>query len=552
MSDPKYINTSYVESQFLDFLGETLENNGWQEVARFSRIAYPAKISKPAVLLLDTWYMRDDEGHRKCELTLPSDMACYEFKFYSHKAYIQDGISYYLRQEDGLNKLVVIRQDFEDEPVYLFYSDLNKSEEVEIHYARHIIVKNSSGFCFGFADHVCFTAKAEYLPVIPFSTIVPPGNSQSWGTNMELHRSSSFLTWVGEEVEKHRFNNTYYAYQVEQYAAPELNKKAHVIAVEDTSKLKRAALDCEVYMVSWSLDLESWVLSLKASQVHPDNFQSPIASITTRIPQLEKEMEFYGFKYKDTNWWDDSAIWVRGSVDDKTATLLLLADTASFWTQNAVPCVPLHFGEFTGMDDLPYACLFAGTALNNQNSSLNTALSNSANFDFDATGTVGELILPLLKTYPSNPSNGIDTVMVRKTKFGTRYQSYYLSWEVTSNQVPLDRVNAIGRKYPRAWNARPDNKLYSWGHFNPSNYNNCVHASPAYLVHPEDGVHGFLRNVILTSPLSILNEDLLEVIVKKCPAQFEQYVYFLIEGVSPLTKRPGTLYRPAGLGLKIS
>jgi len=190
-------------------------------------------------------------------------------------------------------------------------------------------------------------------------------------------------------------------------------------------------------------------------------------------------------------------------------------------------------------------CLFAGYA------------PDKEGFDFDnpSRDRFRETIFPILKKsgnvsgYPAFPSNGVDTVQVKRTKFGAMYQEYFIAWNTPSNFIPPEREGAKSRdKHPRAWN-NFNSDVYRFK-FNESLYDDRVHVSKAYLVHPEDGVHGTLRNVILCNPLSILNGDELEIEESLCSNETRRYYFYLLEGASPLTKLPGTPSRPAGVGVR--
>ncbi|MBJ8206168.1 hypothetical protein JDS91_34025, partial [Bacillus cereus] len=91
--------------------------------------------------------------------------------------------------------------------------------------------------------------------------------------------------------------------------------------------------------------------------------------------------------------------------------------------------------------------------------------------------------------YVNHPSNGIDSVMIKKTKYGARYQEHFLRWNVPPNLMPPTREelrlvkNAQGtekeeeyaRKYPRAWNyLRYGYYQYD---FHASRYSNKIHTS---------------------------------------------------------------------------
>lgn len=203
-----------------------------------------------------------------------------------------------------------------------------------------------------------------------------------------------------------------------------------------------------------------------------------------------------------------------------------------------------------GADGNP-AALFSGTAATKEGANLEASLKASEMFDFDSSKGTQKVLLPVMKDYLHYPSNGLDSVMVKRTKLGARYQAHYIAWAVPSSSMPPMREDDKQRQYPRAWNQYSEESyLYQ---FNPSRYSDKVHSSRPILVHPEDGKFGTLRNVILTSPLTIMNGDELITAKDQCAPEekdrYELYSYYLVEGLSPLTKKPATAYRPAGLGI---
>lgn len=170
-------------------------------------------------------------------------------------------------------------------------------------------------------------------------------------------------------------------------------------------------------------------------------------------------------------------------------------------------------------------------------------------FDFDdPTSKVGETIYPLLKTYPNYPSNGVDSVLVTRSRFGARYQAHYLSWNAQSNAMPPTRSLEDGRKYPRAYEPVENTMNYKY-QFNASRYSDKIHSSRVYVVHPEEGVRGYLDNVIGFNSQG-LNVSNLRVRKQNCPEKiYEMYKYLSVGAVSPLTKLPATPFRPIGLGI---
>lgn len=170
-------------------------------------------------------------------------------------------------------------------------------------------------------------------------------------------------------------------------------------------------------------------------------------------------------------------------------------------------------------------------------------------FDFDdPAAVVGETMQPLLKLYPHHPSNGIDSVMVSRSRFGARYQAHYLSWSAPANQLPPTRLAGNLRKYPRAYESIENTNNYKY-QFNASRYSDKVHSSRIFVIHPEEGVRGYLDKSIGFNAQSI-NAANLRVRKADCPEKiYEIYKYLSIGAVSPLTKVPSTPFRPVGLGI---
>ncbi|MGG3797733.1 hypothetical protein [Metabacillus fastidiosus] len=171
-------------------------------------------------------------------------------------------------------------------------------------------------------------------------------------------------------------------------------------------------------------------------------------------------------------------------------------------------------------------------------------------YDFDDPGaTVGETIQPLLKVYPYHPSNGVDSVMVSRSRFGARYQAHYLSWNAPPNQIPPTRMTEDGRKYPRAFESMENTTNYKY-QFNASRYSGKIHSSRIFVIHPEEGVRGYLDKAIGFNPQSISSSTKLRVRKENCPEKvYEMYKYFSVGAVSPITKIPATPFRQAGLGI---
>lgn len=184
----------------------------------------------------------------------------------------------------------------------------------------------------------------------------------------------------------------------------------------------------------------------------------------------------------------------------------------------------------------------------NTSSSDYGTLAAISKYDFD---TMKDLKvkpkMPILKTYNEYPSDGVFSVMCSKTRFGARYQRHYLSWGTASNDLPPAK-NLDGKKYEKAYDQMEKTLNYKY-QFNDSRYSNKVHATPIYIVHPEDGVRGQLEHTIGFNPQSISN-SMLRVRVDECPVMtYDMYAPNVVNAVSPLTKLPATAFRPVGYGI---
>jgi hypothetical protein len=334
---------------------------------------------------------------------------------------------------------------------------------------------------------------------------------------------------------------TVYMYMTER--VPEDLQTNEDIVIAWNGDLKRAALDIEV------LQTEYWMFegqpSFKISESRPDFFQSPVSPVHLRIPTLEKKDEQLGVQHlvNQTNWSTDSKIKVVGRIERDHLVLIIRADAQGAFDNNRVPSIPIFWGKFKSFDpvDTGNHALQAGSAFKTDN----------PNFDFDdPTRFYKEedmSLMPLLKNYIMHPSSGIDSIMVHRGKYGTRYQAHYFSWDTPSNNMPPARVGPNGGEYPDAW-LQPGSLVHSY-RFNPSVSTNEVDVTPAYIIHPGEGKRGWLPHVYMLNPLSMMTMDKIKVRTGACPDTFDVYRYFITGAVSPYSKRPGTAYRQAGMAI---
>ncbi|ANB66133.1 putative major virion structural protein (plasmid) [Anoxybacillus sp. B7M1] len=259
---------------------------------------------------------------------------------------------------------------------------------------------------------------------------------------------------------------------------------------------------------------------------YPQNMQSPIVQVKLR-------------NALNGNWWPDSKVRVEGLASDETVFLLVQCDNAAAYEGAEVPVVPIYFGQIEPLSDSDTMepALWAGSA----------PTSKTYDYSDPTKKFITNPILPFGKTYPKNPGNGIDNIIVRRTKYGAYYQSFYLSWQTGPEAMPPDRQTTDGKRFPSAWK-NEQNEEYSF-RFNPSSYTKRIHVSRAYVLHPEEGVKGYLRDTVLLSPIGLINGDRLRLKKAACPNVYEIYRYQLVDAVCPATKRPATPYRPAAFGI---
>lgn len=286
----------------------------------------------------------------------------------------------------------------------------------------------------------------------------------------------------------------------------------------------------------------------KVEKAMPDYKQSPIQQMSLRIPPTDTTDTTLSYltPSESTNWHDDSLIRVRGITNgdgkDNYFFLMLQADAAASYENNGTPLTPLFLGKLEAYDPEDKWCfaLSSGSAFANM----------TPEFDFDNPGMSRTRIQPLLKNYIMSPANGVDNIMIYRTKYGSYYQEHFLHVSAPSNQMPPS-LNHAGRDYPRAW-LRPESQVHNYEH-NPSRYTGEqkeVSSSYAEVTHLEEGVRAKFPATIVTMPMRLLTGDRLKHRVETCEDQYDMYRYFLVEAISPFTKIPGTVYRQLGIGLK--
>lgn len=269
---------------------------------------------------------------------------------------------------------------------------------------------------------------------------------------------------------------------------------------------------------------------------NPRVMQSPCVPVEMFITQTEEDS--VDNVYSQLNKWDDSRITIQGRIDSNSVFLVMQSDASSNFTDNRVPTVPFFFGEVeidSGVEDV--YVMFGG------------ATPPDAKYKFDtntayAGNSITKLVIPCLKAYPSYPGDGVNTGVISRTRGGARYQRVYLSWGTTSEGMPPSR-ETDGKQYPRSWGF----PIKNYG-LNPSKYSGSIHTSNVYVVHPEEGVVGKLRNLVGLQTYSTNNPEL-RIRRENCPVKVtDSYQCLTISAVAPVTKSPATPYFLAGIAVR--
>lgn len=273
-------------------------------------------------------------------------------------------------------------------------------------------------------------------------------------------------------------------------------------------------------------------------KANPRVMQSPLVPVELYLTSLEADT--VDNVYSTLNKWDDTRITVQGRIDSNSIFIVLQSDASPNFTNNMTPNVPFFFGEVdiaSGVEDV--YVMFGGAATPN------------AQYKYDANtpyagNAITKLVIPCLKAYPTYPGDGVNAGVISRTRGGARYQKVYLSWGTTTEQMPPKR-EIDGKQYPRAW----DFSIKNYG-FNPSKYSGSIHTSNVYVVHPEEGVVGTLRNLVGLQTYSTNNPEL-RIRRENCPVKVtDSYQCLTISGVSPVTKSPATPYFLAGVAVRKS
>lgn len=321
----------------------------------------------------------------------------------------KDGNKWWMDINDKAPKIDLYKITFEKG---LFVSGVDgyraprKPKEGNICITRHMIIRRWDNELLGFA---------QSTGSVKINTASIPTDHQG------------LMTWLVNSYKEFINYTTLYAYTLEGYEGythfeADGGEIAPVTILTDDSGagVHKASLDVEFH---------------SEDEYYPDMKQSPIITMDLKGDTGSQVAAIGKLNYKtNTNWWDDSLIQLKGVFDETSAYFTLKVDSAPNWEDNMVALVPFFYGNLvtkesqsdaTKRNATPIA-MFGGTQVDKF-------------FDFDSIDETTELLQPITRNYTSHPSNGVDTIMVKKTKYGARYQEHFLSWNVPPNQMPPTR-----------------------------------------------------------------------------------------------------------------
>lgn len=405
---------------------------------------------------------------------------------------------------------------------------------------EHLILKHpSEKIYYGFAVSGSFSLPYKTIPksVRPITTVEKITNTE---TTQIDHRASdnfkNFAEWATNKWPPYKKKNTLYVYMTEKVHADYMLNQDSCFPWE--GNLLAASLDLDVIETGYQVRNTTAELTVFEAK---DAKRSPVAAMRLRTASLDVSSNPYGTiaAQLNSNWHADSKIEVKGILDEEKAMLIWEADASAAYENNDVPTIPFYIGSFDALaeDDEQNFCLTVGSA---------HATSNPT-YDYDSpTTTMGQDIQPLLQKYPSDPSNGVDNIMVYRNRKGAYYQKHYLYIETVPNtQEPARSYN--GRDYVRAWQrAESDVLKYQ---FNASRYDDRVKTSYAYIAHSDEGLRGKLSDIIVCNPISIVDYTTLKHRQVACPDVYDDYTAFVTGAVSTFTKLPGTPYHSLAIGI---
>lgn len=571
-----HIQELVTETKLLERIVETMELNGWEVFHKFTQVSIDRKIFETKL----EYSSRDgiDEPIEDFyEWDIPEGMDIHNFKAYYRGTAPSNRLEemvWDINEEgdftiDYVNRKVIFPTRGEPGAIWIYYPDVSAQGEdpiIDSHIGKHYILRNNvntpgkTPTYFGIAQTANIHAPMRILTGgRPF--VRPEGGDLS---NIKLNSfGEDVVDKLIELVESNPnlVKPSIYTYMIDELGAVDgVLSDVYVNTHMGTSRGKIDSLDVELMGTKWFVEntdgLEGYGKEPQSEVVYikPTNMQSPLVEIDYRHPDTGGTHYDFSIGSFVTlgNYWSGSLMRLSGYVDAGTAVFILQCDTSPSFQINATPIVPIYMGEIElssnyreePSDTSMLDAIFGGSVPKGPMSAVPL-------YDFDIITESSNYvpIMPLLKEFDNSLGNGLTNIIIRRTKEGGRYIKHYVSTLVPTNEMVPDRVHDVNNlEYPRAWQ-QATNREYDY-RFNPSSYTEDVTAGEAYVVHPELGMTGTLRHMLLTNPLSIVNGDTLRITDDFCDDSFTDYTYHLVEGVSPITKRPSIHYRPMGIAVK--
>lgn len=350
-----------------------------------------------------------------------------------------------------------------------------------------------------------------------------------------------------------------YTYMIESYYPIEgIEPKVYTSTHASDEQRMVDCLDIELMGTRWdtgvpNTSIEQYLIRYKRMNI----YQSPIVEIDYRHPETQR-MDFdpvSGALVTKGNAWPDTLLGISGNIDSQTASFVISPDKSSSRISGEALTSYAYIGKMQPDDD--YNPVSKGLEVLDVvfgSSIPKTPFDSLEDYDFTKIHKSVDYatLQPLMRDYGDSAGNGITDIILRRSKDGARYLRCCISTLVAPNEMVPDRLDdTSGSSWVPVWN-RSINSEYNYK-FNPSDNSDEVTLGEAYVINPEQGDIGTLRNVLLSNPLSMLSGDIITVDGELCPPSMEvEYQYHLIEGISPFTTRPSVHYRPLGVCLKIS
>lgn len=558
-----YVDKAIPEKDILPGIVKEMTSNGWRVIHHFIKLGV-----RPS--FLDTAMVKFTTIGPPIDWILPVGLSPTNFRVFhdmNGQGFHELGRGTDFNYDSTTNTVRILGMGSPEMPctAYIYYPRSKPDDNFAAHIGEHYILENNQKTAgkrrtlFGLARYADMSF--PYMYVSDLRPFLSPGTSDF--TKFVINDEGKFLPKV---LEMYKSNSGFsrpaiYSYMLDKYENPDAvgvlqQESLYTVTIDEDPK--RVVMDAEVFENGWTSNVMGGLPTSRVTKMYPQHLQSPLVECDFRHPELSKLAynPNFGEIINTGNYWPDSNVLLKGQVDEGTASFVIRSDTSPSFELNAVPIIPIFLGEADNLkgyekkdgDISQMDIVFGGTV-----PKVATAKAVPG-FDFDVVDRTKFYIplTPLMRPFEPSMGNGLDNIIVRRAKNGARYSAHYVSTAVAPQLMPPDRIHdETGMKYPRAWQ-QSSNSEYNYK-FNPSRATGDITAGEMYLMHPEDGMRGTIRHTILSNPLSIFNEDTLRVTDDWCPPGeekgYQDFTYFLVDGISPVTKKPSIHYRPMGLAI---